>query len=120
MPDLEKHLFEALSLEASRNIVFSIQTIVEATKKSTIIEEPSRRSFMTALLIQQADLLHELVGFMLVKGTPPKSKASKELKLLAALTAHFGSNDVPRPYPEARKMLARLGHEVPETLIKED
>ena len=50
----------------------------------------------------------------------PKGPASPELKLLAALVAHYGTAKVAKPFVAAERMLKTMGHEVPETLSEMD
>jgi len=119
MPDTEQMLFEALSLEVSKSLVSTIRAVTEVSQDTRLLPKSNQRSFMTALLIQQADMLHELIGFMLsTEKRGPGVMCSKELKLLAALTAHYAQSGVSEAYSAAICTVDKLGHTVPERLIK--
>jgi len=115
---LDKAAFEALDIALSRNLVTNIQAALLTARELPEVPAGQRNSFMTALLVRQADLLHELIGFMLLDGAVPKpGECSKELKLLAALLVHYSNADAEKPFTAALSQLRSMGHEVPETLI---
>ena len=114
----DKIAFETLDLALSASLVKNIQAVLLTAKRLPEVPAEQRNSFMTALLVRQADMLHELIGFMLIDKTTPKpGECSNELKLLAALLVHYSNVDAAEPFTAALSQLHRMGHEIPETLI---
>lgn len=113
---IEKVIFDVLSASLAKRICDNVDSAVDISRE--VIPRENLNEFVLALLIRQADMLHELVGTLLLKGKPT-SPASSELKLLAGLLSHYGNTEVDKPYTTARKILEKLGHEVPETIIPE-
>ena len=110
----DKAAFETLDIALSRNLVTNIQAALLTARELPEVPAGQRNSFMTALLVRQADLLHELIGFMLIKGKTPKpGECSNELKLLAALLVHYSNADAAKPFTRRTRSAEKHGPRSP-------
>jgi hypothetical protein len=116
-------LFNTYSVRMATSLTRDVAEAIDSCDRTMPAED--RLSFMLALLVRHADVLHDLVATFLVRDATSKTgHASPEAKLLAAAFSHLASHATNRENPSdphqalhlAKSYLRKLGHDVPATV----